>query len=102
MTMTNQIVEHLKTCDMRRARLPLVADTLGVPETTLRRRLAIEGNRFSDLVKAERMRRVQEMPDAGCDHLSVICGYADKQGFSRAFRALFGQNYRDFRRELSV
>lgn len=89
---------------MRYAKAPLVAESLGISGTTLRRRLQEDGKTFQELLDAERIRRTQaamtDNRETRGEHLMKVCGYGEVNSFYRAFARWHGVNFQDYRREL--
>jgi AraC-like DNA-binding protein len=103
MTTTERVIAYLQSCEMRRAKLNIIAPALAMSTTTLRRRLREEGSRFSQLMAQERIRRIQAVgeikPKARGDYLAVECGYATRAQFYRAFQSIVGQRWIDYHRQ---
>jgi hypothetical protein len=95
MTTTERVIAYLQSCEMRRAKLNIIAPALAMSTTTLRRRLREEGSRFSQLMAQERIRRIQAVgeikPKARGDYLAVE--------FYRAFQSIVGQRWIDYHRQ---
>lgn len=103
MTATEKVINHLATCDIRRSQRNTVARALAMSQTTMARRLAAEGVQFSDLLAAEKKRRclaiLAEHKTNGKSMMDAL-GYNELNSFYRAFKPWFGQNYRDYKREI--
>ncbi|MBN9045916.1 MAG: helix-turn-helix domain-containing protein [Rhizobiales bacterium] len=71
-----------------------VAARLGMSESTLRRRLATQGQPFSVILRHERMSAAHRLmaQGAGSGAAALAVGYASRAHFARAFRATFGGN----------
>jgi len=70
------------------------AKTLGLSESTLRRRLAAEGGSFSTLLRLVRMEEARRLLAQGerSGVAALAVGYVSRTHFARAFRATFGDN----------
>jgi AraC-like DNA-binding protein len=73
---------------------PLVARTLGLSESTMRRRLAEEGLSFTRLLRRERMLAARHLMDRreSSQSAAIAVGYASRAHFAKHFRAEFGSN----------
>ena len=76
-----------------------IAKKLSMSESTLRRRLAAEGNTFSDILRRERMAAARKLiaAGAGSGQAALAVGYVSRAHFARAFRTTFGDNPNGFR-----
>jgi methylphosphotriester-DNA--protein-cysteine methyltransferase len=93
MTYAETVARHLERIDLSRARVVLVADALGVSETTLRRRLARDGATFVELKNAERLRRLECGISMRGHDLADLTGHSDRQSFYRWHKSLTGRGY---------
>lgn len=94
--------EYLATCDLTDCNRGQVALRLRMSESSLRRRLASRGAKFSDLLESERMIRCQKLlhkhgPRAYGKVLAHELGYREVNSFTRAFRKWFGVRFLDVR-----
>ena len=101
-TTADQLRRLLATADLRRMR-QWRAETFGIAETTLARRLRAEGTSYQSLLDAERLRRCRARLSARrlpgkC--LADELGFRELNSFYRAFRRWTGQGYRQYRRGL--
>lgn len=71
-----------------------IARRLAMSESTLRRRLAAEGQSFSAILRRERMEAARRLMTQGAASgaAALAVGYASRAHFARAFRAVFGGN----------
>jgi AraC-like DNA-binding protein len=78
---------------------PLVARTLGLSESTMRRRLAEEGLSFARLLRRERMQAARHLLDRreSSQSAAVAVGYASRAHFAKRFKAAFGSNPSELR-----
>jgi len=89
-----------------RARLPEVAEALGLSSRTLQRQLAQAGASFSDLLDSSRRalaERYLRDPALTLTEIAFLLGFGEQSNFSHAFRAWFGTTpaaWRDSRRGL--
>lgn len=101
MTTTARVVQHLNTCDMRRATRSAAATELALSDATLGRWLADEGTGFKQLVRQERIRRIESIINGSATlcgkRLADACGYESINSFYRAFPSWFGKSFLDFR-----
>ncbi len=99
---TDKVREYLKTCDLRRARLDLVAEALCMSGQTLRRKLRKDGASFQVLLDDERKRRCAEyMAERGRlsygKGAAAFLGYNELNSLYRAFRRWYGVSYQSVR-----
>ena len=84
----------------------VIADHLGVPQRTLRRRLSAGGTTFRKLLEDQRRIRalqlLQGRHDIPLDELSERLGYADQASFSRAFKSWTGLSPRRYVKSRTV
>jgi AraC-like DNA-binding protein len=78
---------------------PIVARTIGLSESTLRRRLVAEGTSFAKLLRRERMLAARDLMERreSSKVAAVAVGYASRTHFARRFRAAFGLNPSELR-----
>jgi AraC-like DNA-binding protein len=79
------------------------AESLGMSERTLHRRLADEGTRFSTLLDEARFRRSRQLlgdRSRTVEDIAFAVGFAEPSSFSRAFRRWSGMGSTQFRRQL--
>ncbi len=71
-----------------------VARSLGMSESTLRRRLREGGTGFSEILRRERMRSARLLMDQGMTSglAAAAVGYASRAHFAKAYRSTFGRN----------
>lgn len=102
MTTTQKVSDYLAVCQLPRNITPHVASALRMSPVTLRRLLREEGTTLAELVRAEKIRRVQsaisERPMINAKRLAGECGYADVEHFYRAFKSWFGQGWEQYSR----
>ncbi|MBR0555776.1 helix-turn-helix domain-containing protein [Ciceribacter sp. L1K23] len=74
-----------------------VARRLAMSESTLRRRLADEGQSFSVILRRERMQAARRLiaKGVGSGVAAASVGYSSRAHFAEAFRATFGDNPSD-------
>ncbi|MES9996701.1 AraC family transcriptional regulator ligand-binding domain-containing protein [Desulfovibrio aminophilus] len=75
---------------------------LGVSSRTLRRRLALEGTSFRELVTRTRLELARDYlthPSMTVTEVAYLLGYASSSAFSRALRKLTGMTPREFRQK---
>lgn len=96
---TDRVKAYLSKCELRRARLPMVADALCMSTATLDRKLRAEGQTWLALLDAERKARFDKAKQ-GIDRKAygreIIrdLGYGEVNSFYRAFRRWYGVGYR--------
>ncbi len=76
-------------------KVPIVARTIGLSESTFRRRLSAEGTSFAKLLRHERMLAARNLMMERRESSKVAAfavGYASRAHFARRFRAAFGLN----------
>lgn len=101
MTVASRIADYLATADLGRVRAHSIASHLCMSETTMRRRLRLEGQSLSHLIQEERKRRtvwLMSQPRINAARLSDACGYVSGHNFYRAFKSWFGRGYLEYRR----
>lgn len=78
---------------------PRVAAALGLSESTLRRRLAVEGTSFARLLRRERMLAARHLVERreSSRSAAVAVGYASRTHFARRFKAEFGASPSELR-----
>lgn len=71
-----------------------VARRLALSESTLRRRLAGEGQAFAAILRGERMEAARRLMARGMASgtAALAVGYASRARFARAYRTVFGEN----------
>jgi AraC-like DNA-binding protein len=75
------------------ARLPEIAQALGLPVRTLQRKLAEAGVNFSALLDATRRELAEQYlrdPALTLTEIAFLLGFGEQSNFSHAFRAWFG------------
>lgn len=74
-----------------------VARSLGLSESTFRRRLRAEGRQFAEILRGARMQIAHQMLDQGLASglVAATVGYASRTHFAGAYRAVFGELPRD-------
>jgi AraC-like DNA-binding protein len=97
MSIVQQVSEHLRACDIRRAARRAVAEHLGISETQLGRELAAEGKPFNELMREEQLHRVYCNLDMDGEELAELCGYTDRNSFYRAVRNWTGMGWTEFK-----
>ena len=97
---TDRAKAYLSKCELRRARLPIVASALCMSTATLDRKLRAEGVTWLALLDAERKARFDKAmaEDAarkayGREIIPAL-GYGEVNSFYRAFRRWYGVGYR--------
>lgn len=78
-----------------------VAVKLGMSESTLARRLRLEGTSFHEVLTQKRMNMAQRMlaySDTSIAEIALSVGYAENASFSRAFKAWCGSSPESYRR----
>lgn len=80
---------------------PEVASSLGMSESTLRRRLAAEGMSFARLLRQERMIAAQGfiVAQEQSQSAAALVGYSSRAHFARHFKSHFGTNPGELRRQ---
>jgi AraC-like DNA-binding protein len=77
----------------RRATLPLIAQAMDLSVRTLQRRLALEGEVFSDLINCVRRElaiQLLENPASSVSEVALLLGYNRLSSFTRWFTVEFG------------
>lgn len=71
-----------------------VADHIGLGASTLRRRLAVTGSSFRNVLRAERLRAGQAALASGASSFAAAeaAGYASRSHFARRYKESFGQS----------
>lgn len=80
-----------------------IADSFGMSERTLHRRLSYEGTRFSTLLDEARFRRSRQLltdRTKTVEDIAFAIGFSEPSSFSRAFRRWSGMGSTEFRRSL--
>lgn len=74
-----------------------VARSLGLSESTFRRRLRAEGRQFAEILRGARMQIAHQMLDQGLASglVAATVGYASRTHFAGAYKAVFGELPRD-------
>lgn len=99
---TDRVKAYLSQCELRRARLPIVASALCMSPATLDRKLRAEGSTWLALLDAERKARFDKAKQAmdrkayGREIIRDL-GYCEVNSFYRAFRRWYGAGYRTAR-----
>ena len=103
MTAAARVAEYLKSADLQQVNSGTVAKHLCMSDTTMRRRLRLEGISLSSLLEQERKRRTLELmasPRISAPRLADACGYASGHNFYRAFKSWFGVGWLEYRRQI--
>ena len=81
----------------------IAAEIMGVSARTLQRRLAKDGQNYSELIQQARLDVAGELlrrPDLKVIDVAYAAGYEDPSHFSRAFRRISGVTPREFQRHI--
>jgi len=101
MTYTEKVATYLRTCDLRKARQPVVAHALHMSARTLCRSLEAEGVSFQSLLDTERQRRcdnaLAQNPSIRGKRLMADLGYTELNSFYRAYARWTGKSFRERR-----
>lgn len=102
MSTSERVKDHLRTCDLRRARVDSVARALGMSASTMCRRLREERTSYQVLLDEVRKQialdKLETHPHVYGQALSDLCGYTQLNSFYRAFRRWVCMNLREWRR----
>lgn len=99
MATTDRVKAYLSQCELRRAKLPIVASALHMSTATLDRKLRAEGETWLPLLDAERRARFDRIMAArerriyGKEIIRDL-GYCGENSFYRAFRRWYGVGYK--------
>jgi len=103
-TVTNRVVALLsQSDDLARVSLITIADELSMSQSSLKRKLADEGNSFSLLLSRYKQSHAMEMVTSSDTTLSDIAnmlGYSDRTAFERAFKDWFGISPSQIRQQI--
>ncbi|MBY3219094.1 helix-turn-helix transcriptional regulator [Rhizobium laguerreae] len=79
---------------------PEVAAAIGMSESTFRRRLSVEGQSFTKILRWERMNAAHRLigEHEQSQAAAALVGYASRAHFARHFKSQFGANPRELRR----
>jgi len=93
-TITSRVVTLLsQSDDLSRVSLITIADELAMSQSSLKRKLADEGNSFSILISRYKQSHAMDMvtsSDIILSDIANILGYSDRTAFERAFKDWFG------------
>lgn len=100
-----EVTEYLRTVDLLRAYQVATADHFGVAAGTLSRALIAAGTSYTELVEAERRRRVPELVEQFADfprgkQIHRLLGYRQVNSFYRWVRTWSPNGWRGARRVL--
>lgn len=105
MTTTQQAQAFLEAADLAEVKPAMLAEQLGISETTLRRKLREEGANFAKLLTDERKRRCAEAlaanPHIGLADLSEVCGFAMPGVMQRAFEVWYDETITQWRQRVA-
>lgn len=106
MNVTQRVKTYLRTADLRKARLKVVAPALHMSTSTLDRKLRREGTVFSELVAQERIWRLNEAIAENRNVLGIDLvkrlGYSHHSPFYKGFRTLMGVGYLEHKQARTV
>lgn len=80
------------------------AEKLGMSIRTLQTNLSLRGQKFSDILEAQRVemaRAYLEKPELSLDDVASNLGYSEQSSFGRAFKRWTGMTPKQFRRQLN-
>jgi hypothetical protein len=100
-----EVTEYLRTVDLLRSYLATTADHFGVAAGTLSRALIAGGTSYTELVEAERRRRVPELVEQFADfpkgkQIHRLLGYRQVNSFYRWVRRWAPNGWRGARHVL--
>ena len=102
MTTAETLATILRDADLSRVRAYIIADHMGISETTFRRQLQSEGTTYTLLLEAERKRRCSElMAEKGRRAYGKVVaaevGYKECNSLYRAYKRWHGLCFQDAR-----
>lgn len=100
-----EVLRALSSADLKRVRAPGIAESLGMSDSTFRRRMRAEGLSFSvmleDYKKQKALRMLEDDPGIGGKQMFEELGYNELNSFYRAFFGWTGLNFREYKRRLN-
>lgn len=91
-TVAEDVAWHIRCAPSETWTAEMVAERLGIGESTLRRRLAGQGASFRQILRQVRMSAARDAVEAGATSFAAAeaVGYVSRSHFSRRFREAFG------------
>lgn len=99
-----RVLEYIdQACQsLEKVSMPLAAEAFGMETSTLRRRLALEGSKFSEILQDYRRRESMRLLSHGhpVKEVSRMLGYAEPSSFQHAFKIWYSVSPKRFLRSV--